>query len=258
MPRAADLTYEAGTDDEKQRRKMLLEAFESLGDNCEFGLVQRYFGAEPLGLLRWASIGSYELAEALSSRFAGVGDADITTLICSGSNEYVTRDQKYRMTMHTFIKCDSVSSETLHPQLMRRLAFLGRKLIEDLSNGEKIFVFKSIRGISDAEIALIAKALQQYGKNRLLCVREAGERHSPGSVAVAAPGVCVGYITKFGHHGGSWNIDFDSWLSVCAESARVFEQSQDGRAGQACSVDATTASQELPPTRQLFAASNHP
>ena len=33
--------------------EMLLE-FESLGDNCEFGLVQRHFGAEPISLLRFA------------------------------------------------------------------------------------------------------------------------------------------------------------------------------------------------------------
>ena len=32
----------------------LLNSFESLGDNCEFGFVQRKFGTEPAGLLRWA------------------------------------------------------------------------------------------------------------------------------------------------------------------------------------------------------------
>jgi hypothetical protein len=29
--------------------------FENLGGNCEFGLVQRHFGAEPLSLLRWTA-----------------------------------------------------------------------------------------------------------------------------------------------------------------------------------------------------------
>src|SRR5436305_104536 len=32
----------------------LATRFESLGDNCEFGILQRLEGAEPLGLLRWA------------------------------------------------------------------------------------------------------------------------------------------------------------------------------------------------------------
>ena len=32
----------------------LLLQFEPIGDNCEFGLMQQYFGAEPLSLLRFA------------------------------------------------------------------------------------------------------------------------------------------------------------------------------------------------------------
>lgn len=35
-------------------RAEILGQFESLGDNCEFGLVQRIGGIEPLGLLRFA------------------------------------------------------------------------------------------------------------------------------------------------------------------------------------------------------------
>jgi len=31
----------------------LVQRFESLGDNCEFGMVQRYAGAEPLSLFRF-------------------------------------------------------------------------------------------------------------------------------------------------------------------------------------------------------------
>ncbi|MBE7247769.1 MAG: hypothetical protein INR63_22720, partial [Actinomycetospora chiangmaiensis] len=31
-----------------------LHAFRSLGDNCEFGFVQRYGGVEPSGLLRFS------------------------------------------------------------------------------------------------------------------------------------------------------------------------------------------------------------
>lgn len=31
----------------------LVARFESLGDNCEFGLVQRHFGAEPVGVFRF-------------------------------------------------------------------------------------------------------------------------------------------------------------------------------------------------------------
>ena len=32
----------------------LVFAFESIGDNCELGMLQRHVGIEPLGLLRFA------------------------------------------------------------------------------------------------------------------------------------------------------------------------------------------------------------
>lgn len=80
----------------------LVLRFEGLGDNCEFGLVQRHFGAEPLGLLRWTGITPAHLANALESGFAGVGTEDQTGLDLAG-NEYVTEDRRFGMRMHTFI-----------------------------------------------------------------------------------------------------------------------------------------------------------
>ncbi|HEX2941395.1 MAG TPA: hypothetical protein VHO91_10130 [Rhodopila sp.] len=60
----------------------ILFAFESLGDNCEFGLVQRYHGIEPLGLLRLAGFNvpfEARLAKrthALRLGFDGLGAPD--------------------------------------------------------------------------------------------------------------------------------------------------------------------------------------
>jgi hypothetical protein len=35
---------------------VLVRRFRALGDNCEFGLVQRHCGAEPIDLLRFAGL----------------------------------------------------------------------------------------------------------------------------------------------------------------------------------------------------------
>ena len=57
-------------------REIMLE-FESLGGHpwgCEFGTVQRAFGAEPLGLLRWTEMPVEYIIKALKTRFfVGVG-----------------------------------------------------------------------------------------------------------------------------------------------------------------------------------------
>ena len=56
-------------------RTALMLDFESLGENCEFGLVQRRCGIEPLGLLRFSSTPLPPLLHALRERFAGMGAA---------------------------------------------------------------------------------------------------------------------------------------------------------------------------------------
>lgn len=50
----------------------LVARFESLGDNCEFGFVQRRSGVEDGGLLRWAVSPPEALLKAIRSRFSGV------------------------------------------------------------------------------------------------------------------------------------------------------------------------------------------
>src|SRR5215471_8231464 len=51
---------------------------ESLGRNCEFGLVQRNLGLEPISLLRWAGAkdrGVDGLVDGLRDGFAGLAEA---------------------------------------------------------------------------------------------------------------------------------------------------------------------------------------
>ena len=50
--------------------------FESMGHNCEFGLVQRHFGAEPLGLLRWNAISVEDVILGIEQQFEGVGNPE--------------------------------------------------------------------------------------------------------------------------------------------------------------------------------------
>src|ERR1700761_1738697 len=75
--------------------------FESLGGTghgCEFGLFQRHFGAEPLGLLRWADTPVDLLIKALESRFEGVGAPDNTILFApEDGTEWWTRDKRFWM-----------------------------------------------------------------------------------------------------------------------------------------------------------------
>jgi tetratricopeptide (TPR) repeat protein len=217
IPSAAEVLAGGG---EARRLRSLMLAFESLGDNCELGLVQRHFGAEPLGLLRWSGLGPGELTRALKARFAGVGEPENTILLVGGG-EYITRDRNYRMTMHTFIRLHEAARDEIFPKLCNRLQLLRRKLLEHLAEGHKILVYKYVEGLRDEHIAQIVAVLEEVGPTRILFVRPADAAAPAGSCRLLAPGVALGHISRFGFAGAGWDIDFRGWLSLCEQAATL-------------------------------------
>ena len=159
---------------ERENYKDLLMQFESIGENCEFGLVQRHFGAEPLGLLRWVSLAPEALCLALENEFEGLDDAQDLKVELVGP-EYHMLESRYQMRMHTFIVRSEYSGtlEQLHAQLHRRLKYLKNKFLEDLRAGEKTLVWQSGVGsiLSDETVLRLYNAVSAYGDSALVVVR---------------------------------------------------------------------------------------
>lgn len=211
----------------------LVMQFESLGGSghgCEFGIFQREFGAEPLGLLRWADLNPEALAGALESEFDGVGLPENTELFVPAVTEqpeYWTRDRRYWMAMRTFVPADDIAEDQMRERVCRRLQFLRRKLIEDLRAGNKIFVYKVLeRNLTEKEIERICRAMRRYGDNTLLYVRYADAEHPFGTVERAAPGLMIGYIDRFSFSPEDVNLGpaTQSWLRICENAYRVWAQ----------------------------------
>jgi tetratricopeptide (TPR) repeat protein len=192
-----------------------LAQFESLGSSCEFGLVQRKYGAEPLGLLRWSNMQAPWLIQALEERFAGVGTREQTSIILL-RDEYGAVDDRFKFGIHLGIKPSEATPDRVLASQCRRLAFLRDKLLAELDGQEKIFVFSAYR-ITDREVATIVERLSAYGPNLLLCVRAASEVHPAGSVEIASDRLVVGYSAQeaLERRGAGWNIQFDAWLGFC-------------------------------------------
>jgi tetratricopeptide (TPR) repeat protein len=202
-----DLSFAAGlpriSEDGTAMHEVMM-AFESLGGNllgCEFGGMQRAFGAEPLGLLRWTEMGPDQIIAALEARFDGVGTPDFTDLRLlehDGRNEYITGDKRFGMASHTFIDDSEIPWERMFTQSCRRIRYLKDKLIEDLTNGTKIFVYKtSWRNLTEVEVDRLYEALQLYGKNTLLYVRYSDAAHSDSTVEQVKPNLMIGYVERF-------------------------------------------------------------
>lgn len=192
--------------------------FESLGDNCEVGLFQRWAGAEPLGLLRFARTRVDKLLIGLSDGFSGFDHAsrmEIDVQENPNGYEYLSRQKDYDLIFHSQIYEGQMTQSEVRARELTRLRYLRRRLIEDLEDAEKIFVIRRDPPLSEAEAWPIWLALREYGPNRLLCVGPAKEGRPAGSVDVIAEGLMVGYVDWLAPYARAHEIDYDSWLALC-------------------------------------------
>ncbi len=198
--------------------------FESLGDNCEFGLVQRRCGAEPLGLLRFSNITLDQLLRALDAGFDGLGEPEnMEFWLEDGTKpEYVLRDRSFGLVFHTFLHPGDVVEADLIAQQATRLKFLRRKLLEDLTNGDKIFVIKRNDPLTQAEVLPVLTSLRRHAPQaRLLYVVPATPDRPPGTVIETADGLLCGHIDQFAPPDRVPELSLEPWLEVCVNAARL-------------------------------------
>lgn len=228
----------AGAPSDSSPDRALMMQFESLGGSghgCEFGLAQRYYGAEPLSLLRWSDLGDTceGLIYALENRLAGIGDPENTLLELipsEGRNEYWTKDRRYWMAMRGFIFEDQVPYDKMRVQACRRLQFLREKLIQDLADSDKIFVYRNMwRDLTDDELARLHNAMRAFGPNWLLYIRFADSDHPAGSVQIVRPGLMSGYIEHFGCSPRDEPLGNASpaFLAICRKARQLWDRRLD-------------------------------
>ncbi len=200
----------------------MIMGFESLGDNCEFGLVQRRMGAEPLGLLRFSYIELPLLLRGLRTGFEGLGDADTVVVTIEGPDrEFVVRESVYGMTYHTFQYEPQLGLDAVRQQQAARLNFLKRKLMEDVDACEKIFVLKRSPALRPEEVLPIYAVLNERARNWLLWVVPSDAGHPPGSVEILLPGLMRGYMDGFAPPENAHLLSLEKWTSVCEAAWRA-------------------------------------
>lgn len=221
----------------------LVLQFESIGDNCELGLVQRRAGAEPLGLLRFAGAPLRNLLRGLNARFVSIADpAHIR--INAEHGEYMVKLTKYDFTYHAHVKIGDMELAALHRQQIRTVGFLAKKLIADLENASKILVFRQNEKLLAGDLVDLRIALSAYGPTILLWVQEACTGHPPGSVEVADERMMVGYVRRLAERDSVPDLDFESWMQVLRRAHAMWTHVCTGRlprvsSGQSARTDVT-------------------
>lgn len=213
----ADTT--AGMRDESSLRSLFMR-FDSLGENCELGLVQRHFNAEPLGLLRWTHTRLETLIHLLNSNFSGLGENDNVELKRPDGGEYYVRDTKYGVVFHTFISQNRGEESEFLAKQSARLRWLRDKVLTDLADGDKTFVYKFHESNCALQSRTLFQALSKYGACRLLCVSQADEDNAAGSVRTDGNGLFYGYLSRLNPTAApesKWDIPFAEWIAICRQ-----------------------------------------
>lgn len=194
----------------------LMLQFESLGENCEFGLVQRANGAEPLGLFRFASAPLPLLLRALAARFVGMGEpGNLLIEVSPNGREYMVLDKRFNFRYHAWAAVDDKTPAEVLAREVRRLPFLIRKLIDDLAEGSKIFVYRSLDPMGPEDAAVLVQAIRAYGPGTLLWMDLADADHPPGTVIRLGDGLLKGHMDRFAPGENAHDLSLECWNTVC-------------------------------------------
>ncbi len=208
----------------------LMLQLESLGYNCELGLVQRRCGAEPLGLLRFSGISAPRLLEGLDFCFQDIDDPAQIRLYPSwaGETEWIGRNLRYDMHWHTYRPVVEAERDRVRDDEIKKLRFKRRRFLEVLDSGEKLFVYQRPEHDSAAHVLPILNMLRSHGDNALLFV--AVNRDSPpGSVERISADLYRGNLARVPPAGWSDDSDLRAWISICANAYRLWRET--GRGG---------------------------
>src|SRR6185312_2886385 len=207
---------DAPAPEELSDRDLMLR-FESSGDSCEFGLVQRKSGAEPLGLLRFSGVPLRHLIRALENRFEATADPQNIRLQVE-NGEYMVKLTKYDFIYHAHVLDGAMEPDALHQREVRRTRFLLSKLIADLEDPAKILVFRQNEPLLAHDLVMLRSALARYGASTLLWVTEEMPGHPAGTAELAEDRLLVGYVRWLAPRLNAHQIDHPSWLSLCRQA----------------------------------------
>ena len=217
----------------------LVMRFEGLGDNCEFGLMQRQVGRERLSLLRYAgSRETWRLVEAVRQDFEGFGTAE-DLWINTFHSEWIATSQRYGFNFHTGEHVDAMTEGQIREGESTKLTFMAQKLVEDLESCSKVFVRRVADEQPEAGMAELYEALRSKGPATLLWVTPATDETPHGTVEHVRERLFRGYHGHFAPYSTAIDYDPHSWITLLrAAEAVIARHGPDGEVVEAAATPA--------------------
>ena len=196
----------------------LMLRFQSLGDNCQFGFVQRHFDIEPIGLLRFAGVP--DLIGLIEAGLKELGRPGSVGHFMAG-REYMIREAKYSIFYHTFKYVGAISPDELIAENEMKLQYLARKFIEDLEEAETIWVSRRIVSNDISEVVALHAAMRRYGPNKLLWITPAPHDRRPGEIEWLGADLLRGYLASDASN-DPHTFDPDHYRLLCRNADQAF------------------------------------
>jgi hypothetical protein len=201
------------------RMRQIMMQFEALGEDCEFGLAQRAHKAEPLGLLRFASAPLQSVTALIEAELDQFAQPGSLTIRLAADGTYYADEMRYRISYHTFVREGQLTPQALLEREHKRLRYLAAKMLDDLENAEKTFVYKRTIPLAAPDIVPLYRALRRFGPNRLLWVALADKHHPAGSVELTDEGLMCGYIDHFSNSMQvPLPLSVEVWTQICSNA----------------------------------------
>jgi hypothetical protein len=207
----------------------LLQLVESLGENCDLGVVQRAVGIEPFGLFRFSGCNPESLAALLRERFQRLGaGADLWFDEVGHTREYWVKSRSCAFEAHTNRYAGRDDLEVLRRGEIDRMRYLKAHLLKDLTRAEKLFVYKGLG--EAATIREIAALLQDYGPNTLLWVNLADDTRAATTVERDSPALLRGFVSRFGTYDDAGpSLPVAEWVAMCLNAYRLWRNEEPPR-----------------------------
>lgn len=206
------------SDDARMTIGQLMLQFQSVGDNCEFGVVQRYCGVEPSGLFRFSTSGIQELIDALNEDFASYGAPGDLEIIPGTGNFYWCRSRRYGFGRSSNQTVGTVDPAELLAREYDKVAHLKTRLLKELAAGQQIVVRKGDTGETRDQFLQLAAAIRRHGPARVMRVEVATAPETIGTAEWHAPGILFAYVRRFSPYDGGMRIDLEPWIDLCRDA----------------------------------------
>jgi tetratricopeptide (TPR) repeat protein len=201
---------------EEKEQKNIFYNFESIGCDCEFGLVQRNFNCDPISLFRWAGINVKNLVKIVKDNFKDLYYEKYYEIVGNENFEFMCCNTSYDLTIHTGVKNGEISKEKTISNIVKRNIYLSNYFLKETKTNKKIYVYKSNDIITDEEIEIIYEIMQSLGSNKILFVNK---NSNFDSIFIESKFGLIANITNI-----IPNIKFDEWYNIIHYTYNYFNK----------------------------------